>query len=72
VCRVHGGAAPQVRAAADRRVQQARTNVICTRENARYELDLILWQQARCGIAAQLLGLPVGCPASARPTPRSS
>src|SRR5687767_10123973 len=59
VCRVHGGGAPQVRAAADRRVLQARTNVICARENARHELDLLLWQQARRELAAQLLGVPV-------------
>src|SRR3954471_24887260 len=59
VCRVHGGAARQVRAAAERRVLQARTNVICEREAARHELDLILWQQARREVAAQLLGLPV-------------
>jgi len=31
VCRVHGGAAPQVRAAADRRAQQARIEVMSSR-----------------------------------------
>ncbi|WP_116709551.1 hypothetical protein [Actinomycetospora cinnamomea] len=56
---MHGGAAPQVRVAAERRILQARTNVICARENARHELDLILWQQARRELVAQLLGLPV-------------
>jgi hypothetical protein len=59
VCRVHGGAAPQVRVAAERRILQARTNVICAREIARHQLDLILWQQARREVAAQLLGMPM-------------
>jgi hypothetical protein len=33
--------------------------VLCAREAARHELDLILWQQARREVAAELLGLPV-------------
>src|SRR3954447_5674751 len=61
-CRVHGGAAGQVRAAAHRRVLEARTTVICAREAARHELDLILWQHARREVAAQLLGLPADQP----------
>jgi hypothetical protein len=32
---------------------------MCAREAARHELDLILWQQARREVTAELLGLPI-------------
>lgn len=57
VCRVHGGAAPQVREAAKRRLLQRRLEEGFQRDWEAYQERYREWHIRRCTIAAEHLGI---------------
>lgn len=59
VCHAHGGAAPQVRQAAQNRVTEADVTLAAVAAYARYVREYRKWQINRIAVASVLLGVPV-------------
>lgn len=58
VCAAHGGRAPQVRAAADRRVLERQLQRAGAAEQGRWMVELAVFEHERRTVAGRLLGLP--------------
>jgi hypothetical protein len=58
VCIAHGGGAPQVRAAAQRRLTASQARAEMDRAMARYSADLRAWQARRVALTASLMDIP--------------
>lgn len=59
MCRAHGGAAPQVRQAADERAAWAAELRAHVAARARYDREWTAWQAHRIAVTSELMGVPV-------------
>jgi len=59
VCTAHGGSAPEVRAAARRRVAEAQAVREFEAAKRRWRADLIKWQAERILVTSRRMGIPV-------------
>jgi len=58
VCVAHGGRAPQVRAAAAKRVTEAQALAALQRASDRHQRDRQAWHARRVALVARLMGIP--------------